>query len=134
MSCPPSDPALGERGFSRFSRLWANRGIRTKTKRESRAPNSFSSDGLAGSGERRTKSAIRNQVRIADSGSLLPLWEKARMRVSPRLRAALRAGRPRSQGRPLTGDGYDEGAARNHCCRIAPNCIRRLSGFPLSRE
>jgi len=42
------------------------------------------------------KSAIRNQVRIVASGSLLPSWEKARMRVSPRASAALRAGRPRS--------------------------------------
>ena len=43
------------------------------------------------------KFATRNQVQIAASGSLLPLWEKARMRVSPRASAALRAGRPRSQ-------------------------------------
>ena len=49
-----------------------------------------------GRGERRTKFATRNQVQIAASGSLLPLWEKARMRVSPRASAALRAGRPRS--------------------------------------
>ena len=34
-----------------------------------------------GRGERRAKSAIRNQARTASSGSLLPLWEKARMRV-----------------------------------------------------
>ena len=45
------------------------------------------------------KLAIRNQARIAAGGSLLPLREKARMRVSPRASAALRAGRPRSQGR-----------------------------------
>ena len=44
-----------------------------------------------------TKTAIRNQAQIPASGSLLPLWEKARMRVSPRASAALRAGRPRSQ-------------------------------------
>ena len=48
------------------------------------------------------KPATRNQVQIATSGSLLPLWEKARMRVSPRVSAALRAGRPRSQGRKPT--------------------------------
>ena len=33
----------------------------------------------------------------AVNGSLLPSWEKARMRVSSRASAALRAGRPRSQ-------------------------------------
>ena len=44
---------------------------------------------LGGRGGRRTKSAIRNQVRIATSGSLLPLWEKARMRVR-RAQARLR--------------------------------------------
>ena len=38
----------------------------------------------------------RNQAQIATSGSLLPSWEKARMRVSPRASAALRARRPRS--------------------------------------
>ena len=43
------------------------------------------------------KPANRNQVQIAVSGSLLPLWEKARMRVSPRASAAPPAGRPRSQ-------------------------------------
>ena len=42
------------------------------------------------------KLATRNQVQIPTSGSLLPSWEKARMRVSPRASAALRAGRPRS--------------------------------------
>ena len=52
-----------------------------------------------GRGGQRTKSAIRNQVQIAVSGSLLPSWEKARMRVSPRASAALWAGRPRSQRR-----------------------------------
>ena len=36
---------------------------------------------LGDMGKSRTKSAIRNQVQIAVSGSLLPLWEKARMRV-----------------------------------------------------
>ena len=36
---------------------------------------------LGGRGEQRTGSAIRNQVQIAVIGSLLPLWEKARMRV-----------------------------------------------------
>ena len=36
------------------------------------------------------KPDIRNQVRIEASGSLLPLWEKARMRVT-RASAALRA-------------------------------------------
>ena len=48
------------------------------------------------------KLATRNQAQTTASGSLLPLWEKARMRVSPRLRAALRARRPRSQGRKPT--------------------------------
>ena len=43
------------------------------------------------------KPGTRNQVQISASGSLLPSWEKARMRVSPRASAALRAGRPRSQ-------------------------------------
>ena len=47
------------------------------------------------------KPSARNQAQIAASGSLLPSWEKARMRVSPRLRAALRAGRPRSQCRQI---------------------------------
>ena len=37
----------------------------------------------------RTKSAIRNQVQIAASGSLLPLREKARMRVSRALARVL---------------------------------------------
>ena len=37
-----------------------------------------------------TKLATRNQVQIPTSGSLLPLWEKARMRVT-RASAALRA-------------------------------------------
>ena len=46
------------------------------------------------------RSAIRNQVQIPTSGSLLPSWEKARMRVSPRASAALRARRPRSQASP----------------------------------
>ena len=40
--------------------------------------------------------AIRSQAPKATSGSLLPSREKARMRVSPRASAALRAGRPRS--------------------------------------
>ena len=44
-----------------------------------------------------TKPVARNQVQIPTSGSLLPLWERARMRVSPRASAALRARRPRSQ-------------------------------------
>ena len=44
------------------------------------------------------KLAIRNQAPIAANGSLLPLREKARMRVPARASAALRAGRPRSQG------------------------------------
>ena len=46
------------------------------------------------------KPAIRNQAQITASVSLLPLWEKVRMRVSPRASAALRAGRPRSSSRP----------------------------------
>ena len=45
--------------------------------------------------------AVRNQAPSADSGSLLPSWEKARMRVSPRPSAALRARRPRSQCRQI---------------------------------
>ena len=44
----------------------------------------------------RTKPAILNQVQIAASESPLPLWQRARVRVT-RLRAALRAGRPRSR-------------------------------------
>ena len=45
------------------------------------------------------KFAIRNQAQSATSGSLLPLWEKARMKGAPRASAALRAGRARSQRR-----------------------------------
>ena len=51
----------------------------------------------AGIQSRQAKPAIRNQIQIAVSGSLLPLWEKARMRAR-RPPAAYRAGRPRSQG------------------------------------
>ena len=46
------------------------------------------------------KFAIRNQVQITAGGSPLPLWERARVRVT-RV-SALRAGRPRSQGADLT--------------------------------
>ena len=46
---------------------------------------------------RRTKPATRNQAQIPANGSLLPLWEKARMRVSPRPSAAPLSRRPRSQ-------------------------------------
>jgi len=42
--------------------------------------------------------ATRNQVQIAISGSLLPSWEKVRMRAPPRASAAPPARRPRSQG------------------------------------
>ena len=45
------------------------------------------------------KLAIQSQARIPAGGSPLPLRERARVRVSPRFRAALRAGRPRSQAR-----------------------------------
>ena len=48
-------------------------------------------------GERRAKFAIRNQVRIPTSGSLLPLWEKARMRVR-RAQARLRRRDARAPG------------------------------------
>ena len=43
------------------------------------------------------KPVARNQVQIPTSGSLLPSWERARVRAPPRPSAALRAGRPRSQ-------------------------------------
>ena len=61
--------------------------------------------------------ATRNQVQTVASGSLLPLWEKARMRVSPRASAALRAGRPRSQTqtylyKPIIGRGDPLAAIR----------------------
>ena len=46
------------------------------------------------------KFAIRNQAPRPASGSPLPLWERARVRVT-RASAVLRAGRPRSQARPL---------------------------------
>ena len=42
--------------------------------------------------------AIRNQVQTTASGSLLPSWEKARMRVSPCVSAALRARTPALPG------------------------------------
>ena len=53
-----------------------------------------------GRGERRTKSAIRNQVQIAVSGSLLPLREKARMRVRRAQARLCGRGRPRSRRKP----------------------------------
>ena len=71
------------------------------------------------------KPAARNQVQIAVSGSPLPLWEKARMRVSPRASAALRAGRPRSQGRcklPLW-----------EMARVKAMALRRARGFARGR-
>ena len=113
-----------------------------------------------GRGERRTKSAIRNQVRIEAGGSLLPLWEKARMRVSralarvltqqtypckpftgegevaPRASAAPPAGRPRSQRRkptpvsPSMNWGFVALAPRMVSVGQA---FRQLCGFPLSR-
>jgi len=46
-----------------------------------------------------TKLITRNQVQIAVSGSPLPLWERARVRVS-RVSAAPPASRPRSQRLP----------------------------------
>jgi len=50
------------------------------------------------------KFATRNQVQITASGSLLPLWEKARMRVRRAQARLVRAGRPRSQGRKTASD------------------------------
>ena len=44
------------------------------------------------------KLATGNQIQIAASGSLLPLREKARMRVRRAQARLARAGRPRSQG------------------------------------
>ena len=57
--------------------------------------------------------AIRNQARIEAGGSPLPSWERARVRVSPRASAALRAGRPRSREvKPAHLSGYAKSASR----------------------
>ena len=78
----------------------------------------------------RTKSAIRNQARIAVSGSLLPSWEKARMRVR-RAQARL-CGRdaraPRPQTYPCKGaagelGGGAAGLARESRTRRRSNSV-----------
>ena len=52
--------------------------------------------------------AIQNQARIAASGSPLPSWERARVRVTPRPSAALRAETPALPGnqtcKPFMGE------------------------------
>ena len=67
-----------------------------------------------------TKLITRNQVQTAASGSLLPSWEKARMRVSPRASAALRAGRPRSQAAKPTpvSPSWERARARRASARL----------------
>ena len=77
------------------------------------------------------KPAIRNQVQTAASGSLLPSWEKARMRVSPRANAALRAGRPRSPQTPTASPVIPARAGitaqQSHLCPFAPTASNSLS-------
>ena len=79
------------------------------------------------------KPATRNQVQIAVSGSLLPLWEKARMRVSARASAALRAGRPRSQGRKPAPVSLYRKRARAQT-RLCGRTIQPFANFSLRRQ
>ena len=64
------------------------------------------------------KPATRNQAQIATSGSPLPLRERARVRVT-RASAAVRAGRPRSQGARTCQSLYGRRQARGRCGRDA---------------
>ena len=56
----------------------------------------------------RNESITLNQVRIAVSGSPLPLWERARVRVSRAL-AQLAGGTPALPGSPPTSPSMDMG-------------------------
>ena len=89
------------------------------------------------------KIAARNQGRIAVDKSLPPLWGKARMGVSPRASAALRAGRPRSQGvkSTIVSDspvipakagiqrGYGDAIAEDDCARLSESGFSGFAGF-----
>ena len=86
-----------------------------------------------------TKLVTRNQVGIASDKSPLPLWERARVRVTPRASAALRAGRPRSQGRKPTPASplWERARVRRASAGgtpALPSDAKPAYGFPLSRE
>ena len=69
----------------------------------------------------RTKPASRNQVQIAASGSLLPLWEKARMRVR-RAQARL-CGREFRRKPTSVSPSWERARARRAQARLG---VRRL--------